>query len=171
MLVGAPSLCTAGVAVEKPMGAAAGALSGERVRVMLPARAVCAGRSLQVVAQAVGKNQSQGEKPWDSQRALFLANESATERSAVASDYVVAQKGRSGSFGYSRGTESEDEESDVEDDGEVLRVDNESMDDGDELAISNLGIPEAVVEALEKRGISQLFPIQVFWVAYFHYPV
>lgn len=45
-------------------------------------------------------------------------------------------------------------------------MDNESMDDADELAISRLGIPEAVVEALAKRGILQLFPIQVQWAVY-----
>lgn len=163
-IVGAPSLCTAGVAVEKAVvGAPSSSLAGERVLVKLP-RVVCAGKvGLQVAVQAVqrdGKSQ-QGEKPWDTQRALFLASESATETSAVASDFVVAEKGRSGSFGYSRGTESEEDESDVDEDVEVLRVDNESVDDGDELAISRLGIPEAVVEALAKRGIMQLFPIQV----------
>lgn len=31
----------------------------------------------------------------------------------------------------------------------------------DELDISNLGLPQRLVEALEKRGITQLFPIQV----------
>lgn len=34
-------------------------------------------------------------------------------------------------------------------------------DDGDELAVSNLGLPQRLVEALEKRGITELFPIQV----------
>ncbi|KAF7126607.1 hypothetical protein RHSIM_Rhsim11G0111300 [Rhododendron simsii] len=33
-------------------------------------------------------------------------------------------------------------------------------DDGDELAVSNLGLPQRLVEALEKRGITELFPIQ-----------
>ncbi|KAG0625387.1 hypothetical protein M758_2G051100 [Ceratodon purpureus] len=165
-IVGAPSLCTAGVAVEKAagVGAAGSALGGERVRVKLSRGVVCGGKvGLQVVAQAVqrdGRSQQQGEKPWDSQRGMFLATESATETSAVATDFVVAEKGRSGSFGYSRGTESEEDESDVDEDVEVLRVDSQAMQDGDELAISRLGIPEAVVEALAKRGISQLFPIQ-----------
>ncbi|KAG0569832.1 hypothetical protein KC19_6G118900 [Ceratodon purpureus] len=158
-MVGAPSLCTAGVALE---GALHSSLVGERVRVQLQVRAA-PGRGMQVVAQAVGKGQQgqgHGERMWDSQRGMFLATESATETSAVASDFVVAEKGRSGSFGYSRGTESEEDESEEDEEAEVLRVDNESMDDGDELAISNLGIAEAVVAALEKRGITQLFPIQ-----------
>jgi ATP-dependent RNA helicase DDX21 len=155
-IVGVPSLCTAGVAAEKAVGAASGALAGERVRVKARAGCGCAGKlGLQVAAQ-----KGQGEKPWDTQRALFPASESATETSAVATDFVVAEKGRRGSFGYSRGTESEDEDSDL-DAAEVLRVDNDAVADGDELAISRLGISEAVVEALAKRGISQLFPIQV----------
>jgi ATP-dependent RNA helicase DDX21 len=104
-------------------------------------------------------------QPWDTQRAgLFSVTGSATETSAVATDFVVAQKGRtsSGSFGYSRGTDSEEDEdeSDVDDEEEVIRVDNESIDDADQLAIDRLGIPDAVVEALAKRGITQLFPIQ-----------
>lgn len=164
-MVGAPSLCTAGVVTEKAcMGASTSFLTGERVRVQARSVCACLGKGLQVVnaAQWEGKN-TQGEKPWDTQRAsLFSPAGSATETSAVATDFVVAQKDRRGSFGYSRGTDSEDEdESEGEDDDEVIRVDNQSVDDADQLAISQLGIPDAVVEALAKRGISQLFPIQV----------
>ncbi|XP_024362565.1 DEAD-box ATP-dependent RNA helicase 3B, chloroplastic [Physcomitrium patens] len=161
-IVGAPSLCTAGVAVEKSLGAASSSLAGERVRVRTRAVCVCAGKGLQIVGQAVQRDgRNQGEKPWDTQRALYVANDDrATETNAVATDFLVAQKGRAGSFGYSRGTDSEEDESDIDDDAEVIRVDNESMDDGDELAISRLGIPDAVADALAKRGITQLFPIQ-----------
>lgn len=74
---------------------------------------------------------------------------------------MSSQRAKNGLFGYSRGTESEEEEESDEDEEDVLRVDNESVDDEDQLAIANLGIPEAVVESLAKRGISQLFPIQV----------
>ena len=34
-------------------------------------------------------------------------------------------------------------------------------DDGEELAISKLGLPQRLGESLEKRGITHLFPIQV----------
>ena len=163
-IVGAPSLCTAGVAAEKAVGAATSALAGERVRVQARALCACAGKRVQVTAQAGQREgRSQGEKPWDTQRALFLASESATETSAVATDFVVAEKRRSGAFGYSRGTDSEEDESDVDEDVEVIRVENGSVDDGDELAISRLGISEVVVDALAKRGIMRLFPIQVQW--------
>ncbi|BBN05938.1 ATP-dependent RNA helicase DDX21 [Marchantia polymorpha subsp. ruderalis] len=99
---------------------------------------------------------------------------SSAERTAVAtSDYAVAEEerrtvtengngfpapGRSAIFGYSGGDEDEDEFDDEE--GEVLRVDNESTDDEDELAIANLGLPQDIVDSLAKRGIFQLFPIQ-----------
>ena len=36
-----------------------------------------------------------------------------------------------------------------------------SDDDGEELAISKLGLPQRLGESLEKRGITHLFPIQV----------
>ncbi|KAL3694990.1 hypothetical protein R1sor_008641 [Riccia sorocarpa] len=100
---------------------------------------------------------------------------SSAERTAVAaSDYAVAEEerrtasqngngfptaGRNGLFGYSAGDEDENDYED-EDEGEVLRVDNESTDDEDELAIANLGLAQDIVDALAKRGISQLFPIQ-----------
>ncbi|KAD5317864.1 hypothetical protein E3N88_17810 [Mikania micrantha] len=35
-----------------------------------------------------------------------------------------------------------------------------SIDDDDELAVSRLGLPQRLVETLEKRGITKLFPIQ-----------
>lgn len=74
----------------------------------------------------------------------------------MATDFIVER------LGYALGTESEEDESEeFDEDAEVLRVDNESMDDADQLDISRLGIPAAVVSALEKRGITQLFPIQV----------
>ncbi|KAL2632790.1 hypothetical protein R1flu_004269 [Riccia fluitans] len=102
---------------------------------------------------------------------------SSAERTAVAaSDYAVAEEerrtasqngsgfpaaGRNGLFGYSAGDEDEEVfEDEDEDEGEVLRVDNESTDDEDELAIANLGLPDDIVDALAKRGITQLFPIQ-----------
>ncbi|KAJ0253166.1 DEAD-box ATP-dependent RNA helicase 3 [Hirschfeldia incana] len=37
---------------------------------------------------------------------------------------------------------------------------NNDLDDGEELAISKLGLPQRLGESLEKRGITHLFPIQ-----------
>lgn len=54
---------------------------------------------------------------------------------------------------------SDEESSDEE--GAVLRMDKVAIDE-DELAIASLGVSNAIVEALAKRGITQLFPIQVF---------
>jgi len=148
-LVGAPSL----VGIEKTIGFATSSLVGETVRVKFPLQCATPLKGLQVVALRDGK--SNGEKPWDTQKAFLLAKDSATETSAVATtDFIVGR-----TFGYA--LESEEEESDVDEDAEVLHVDNESMDDADQLDISRLGIPAAVTAALEKRGITQLFPIQV----------
>ncbi|KAF8099361.1 hypothetical protein N665_0245s0039 [Sinapis alba] len=41
-----------------------------------------------------------------------------------------------------------------------LHGDNNDDDDGEELAISKLGLPQRLGESLEKRGITHLFPIQ-----------
>jgi ATP-dependent RNA helicase DDX21 len=101
-------------------------------------------------------------KPWVAPRArIFPGAESATETSAVATDYATVPGGRSNLFGFSPSQGRVDSDEDSDEDGEVLRVDNESIDDEDQLAISNLGIPPGVVESLAKRGITQLFPIQV----------
>ncbi|CAM6007903.1 unnamed protein product [Sphagnum balticum] len=100
-------------------------------------------------------------KPWVAPRArIFPGAESATETSAVATDYATVPGGRSNLFGFSPSQGRVDSDEDSDEDGEVLRVDNESIDDEDQLAISNLGIPPGVVESLAKRGITQLFPIQ-----------
>lgn len=164
-IVCAPSMCTTGAASGDAVPSTSSFL-GERVRVPVAAR-VAGKKSLAQVVSAVQREQA-GEKPWDTQqRAMFTssATESVTETSAVASDTnysgMSSQRAKNGLFGYSRGTESEEEEESDEDEEDVLRVDNESVDDEDQLAIANLGIPEAVVESLAKRGISQLFPIQV----------
>lgn len=79
----------------------------------------------------------------------------------VVMDFLVVQKGRVGLFGYFCGIDSEEDESDIDDDVEVIRVDNEFMDDGDELVIFCLGIFDVVVDVLVKCGIMQFFFIQV----------
>lgn len=166
-IVCAPSLCTTGTASGDAVPSSTSSFLGERVRVPVAARVAGKKKSLSQVVSAVQREQA-GEKPWDTQqRAMFTssATDSVTETSAVATDTnysgMSSQRAKNGLFGYSRGTESEEEEESDEDEEDVLRVDNESVDDEDQLAIANLGIPEAVVESLAKRGISQLFPIQV----------
>ncbi|KAI3951782.1 hypothetical protein MKW98_013840 [Papaver atlanticum] len=49
---------------------------------------------------------------------------------------------------------------DDDEDDDVSESDGEKKDDGDVLALDNLGLPTPLVEALEKRGITHLFPIQ-----------
>nr|GEV64176.1 DEAD-box ATP-dependent RNA helicase 3, chloroplastic-like [Tanacetum cinerariifolium] len=61
-----------------------------------------------------------------------------------------------------------DEESDISDengsendeDELVSESDDGVVDDGDELAIKSLGLPQRLVQSLEKREITRLFPIQ-----------
>lgn len=54
-------------------------------------------------------------------------------------------------------------DSELEEDGTELGA----AETGDELAISKLGLPRQLVETLEKRGITSLFPIQVSFVPEF----
>jgi ATP-dependent RNA helicase DDX21 len=91
----------------------------------------------------------------DDQRAEVSAGAVAT------TDYGIARGrgGRQFPFGYSQGSDSEEEEEDEE--AEVLLVDKNVKDPGSQLDIASLGLPQPVVDALAKRGISQLFPIQV----------
>jgi ATP-dependent RNA helicase DDX21 len=42
-----------------------------------------------------------------------------------------------------------------------------SSSDEEELALTELGLPHRLVESLEKRGITHLFPIQVIFIFYF----
>lgn len=49
---------------------------------------------------------------------------------------------------------------DVKDDDYASRTDGEQASE-DGLAIADLGLPQQLVESLEKRGITHLFPIQV----------
>lgn len=69
--------------------------------------------------------------------------------SAVATPNSVLSEEAFKSLGLS------DHEDEFDLDGDV------SSDDGEELAISKLGLPQRLGESLEKRGITHLFPIQV----------
>lgn len=59
-----------------------------------------------------------------------------------------------GGFSESEVDASEDEGGFVSEGGEAESVSE------DELALSKLGLPQRLVESLEKRGITHLFPIQ-----------
>jgi ATP-dependent RNA helicase DDX21 len=93
----------------------------------------------------------------DDQRAEVSAGAVAT------TDYGIARGrgGRQFPFGYSQGSDSEEEEEEEDEEAEVLLVDKNVKDPGSQLDIASLGLPQPVVDALAKRGISQLFPIQV----------
>ncbi len=173
-----PSVCTSAAAVEGgPAVGMASSFLGEKVRMtavstvagvraagkMVPTTTTTA-TTLPVVraVQRDGGVMQGDNKPWVAPRArIFPGAESATETSAVATDYATVPGGRSNLFGFSPSQGRVDSDEDSDEDGEVLRVDNESIDDEDQLGISNLGIPPGVVESLAKRGITQLFPIQV----------
>ncbi|CAM6129401.1 unnamed protein product [Calypogeia fissa] len=104
--------------------------------------------------------------------------ERSAERTAVAqADFTVAaEEERQSVLGKSRVPgkttknslfpyADEDDEYSEEDysddeDGEVVRVGGDSSEDDDELAISRLGIAAEIVDALVKREITHLFPIQ-----------
>ena len=130
--------------------------TGDKVRVSAGVACAVPCKSVQIVAEAL-RDGVGASAPWDAQRASAesaLASLS-TEISAVATEFAPTSL-----FGLTEGLESDEEYEDSEE-GEIIRVDNESVDDEDELAVANLGIPLAVVEALAKRGIEKLFPIQV----------
>lgn len=82
----------------------------------------------------------------------FLASAVVTPNTSVLSE--EAFKGIGGLGKDSLNVSDNEYESEVEDD--ESRAENE-----DELSVSKLGLPHRLVEALEKRGITQLFPIQV----------
>lgn len=59
----------------------------------------------------------------------------------------------------------DDDDSEYEEESEVDLVDGGS---DDELALTKLGLPQRLVESLENRGITSLFPIQVSSENYLH---
>lgn len=147
----ASSLCRTGGA-----GALlATSFTGEKVHVSAGFVSAFPTQSVQIVAEALRDGVS-GSSPWDAQRASLASTESSLsstsmERSAIATDYASTSI-----FGLTDGLDTDE----FDDEEEIIRVDNESVDDEDELAVANLGIPQAVVDALAKRGIEKLFPIQ-----------
>ncbi|CAM8983803.1 unnamed protein product [Rhodiola kirilowii] len=98
-------------------------------------------------------------RPIRRQAGLFLRSELRRIKSGVVCSAVVAPESVSGEVFRGMGRF----------DGSILSVDygagsvEEDDDDvvsGDELAVRKLGLPQRLVESLEQRGITQLFPIQ-----------
>ncbi|CAM8979712.1 unnamed protein product [Rhodiola kirilowii] len=101
-------------------------------------------------------------RPIRRQEGLFLRSElRRIKRSGVVCSAVVAPESVSGEVFRGMGRFN----------GSILSVDygagsveEEEEDDkvvsGDELAVRKLGLPQRLVESLEQRGITQLFPIQ-----------
>lgn len=61
-----------------------------------------------------------------------------------------------------RGFSEEDEPGVSENEDDASEDEGSGGVSEDELAVSKLGLPQQLVETLDKRGITHLFPIQVF---------
>lgn len=84
----------------------------------------------------------------------FVASAVVTPNSSVLSEEAFKGLGGFGKGSLDVSESEYDDESEGEFDAEAGEV------DGDELAISKLGLPQKLVETLETRGITHLFPIQ-----------
>ncbi|KAK3415923.1 hypothetical protein EUGRSUZ_H01352 [Eucalyptus grandis] len=82
----------------------------------------------------------------------FVTSAIATPNSVLSEE--AFKKLGTGGFSESEVDASEDEGGFLSEGGKAERVSE------DELALSKLGLPQRLVESLEKRGITQLFPIQ-----------
>lgn len=84
---------------------------------------------------------------------------------------VLSEEAFKGLGDFSKSRIGEDEEDDDFSEGEFLSEADNEEEGGDgefvggeeELSIANLGLPEELVKSLEKRGITNLFPIQVHY--------
>lgn len=85
----------------------------------------------------------------------FVPSAIATPNSILSEEAFKGLSGGLSDFDDDDDVESRDYESENETAG------GESLSDEDELAISKLGLPQKLVDTLEKRGITHLFPIQV----------
>ncbi|CAA6653812.1 unnamed protein product [Spirodela intermedia] len=84
----------------------------------------------------------------------------ATPNSVLSEEAFKGLQGRSLTKGP-LGSESEDDEGGFdEDDEEGYPLAEDQTAGRDELAISSLGLPQQLVDSLQKRGITHLFPIQ-----------
>ncbi|KAI9099174.1 hypothetical protein K1719_024941 [Acacia pycnantha] len=98
-------------------------------------------------------NFKSGTKP----RASFVPSSIATPNSSVLSE--EAFKGLGGGFSDKDSLDDVTENDDYGYDFETEA--SSAVDSGEELDISKLGLPSRLVESLQQRGITHLFPIQV----------
>lgn len=82
----------------------------------------------------------------------FFASATATPNS------ILSEKAFKGLGVFDEESEFSDENGSENDEDEL--VSESDVVDGDELAIKNLGLPQRLVQSLEKREITRLFPIQ-----------
>lgn len=145
-------------------------LAGEKLRLRttsLVGCCACGNRTTTVRSAAGGGFQAEKLREVRVLSSLFPSSDdqrAEVSAGAVATtDYGIARGrgGRQFPFGYSQGSDSEEEEEEEDEEAEVLLVDKNVKDPGSQLDIASLGLPQPVVDALAKRGISQLFPIQV----------
>lgn len=79
---------------------------------------------------------------------------------ATPNSSILSEEAFKGLGGFGKGALDDVSENEYEDsEGEEEEI--EAGKD-DELAISKLGLPQRLVDTLENRGITQLFPIQVY---------
>jgi ATP-dependent RNA helicase DDX21 len=86
---------------------------------------------------------------------------------------LLSEEAFKGLGDFSKSRIGEDEEDDFSEDEFLSEMDMEAEEDGGELAggegelsIAKLGLPEELVKSLEKRGITDLFPIQVRYASF-----
>ncbi|PWA82452.1 zinc finger, CCHC-type [Artemisia annua] len=85
----------------------------------------------------------------------FVASATATPNS------ILSEKAFKGLGVFDEESEFSDENGSENDEDELVsESDDGVVVDGDELAIKNLGLPQRLVQSLEKREITRLFPIQ-----------
>jgi len=89
----------------------------------------------------------------------FVTSAIATPNSVLSEE--AFKKLGTGGFSESKVDASEDEGGFVSEGSETESVSE------DNLALSKLGLPQRLVESLEKRGITHLFPIQVCFILCF----
>jgi hypothetical protein len=144
-------------------------LAGEKLRLRttsLVGCCACGNRTTTVRSAAGGGFQAEKLREVRALSSFFPSSDdqrAEVSAGAVATtDYGIARGrgGRQFPFGYSQGSDSEEEEEEEDEEAEVLLVDKNVKDPGSQLDIASLGLPQPVVDALAKRGISQLFPIQ-----------
>lgn len=112
-----------------------------------------------------GGNFKVGFKP----RLSFVHSAIATPNSSVLSEEAFKGLGR----GFSDDEDPLDDEIQNEDYGDDSETEDSSVaDNDDELDVSKLGLPSRLVDSLQTRGITHLFPIQVsFCIALFFFTV